>query len=231
MRTGNVALMVTKREALEKALAEAQAEFEAKKHDPATRKDALFRRNQAQAKLHFYEERSHEDLKNIINMIRKWGRLKNGTQLAYLSALHAIATKRAMACQDQKRLGTGSIVFYAFPQQVVNKVVERTGGRPIAVAITELCDGEVEIDPEGRIFLTTPDKSIPHGRQTFLAQVTERGEVFMDRDGNGNPVLVSRVQPFRFGPGKSEVRDGKVTFPGTQQRPYVPERKKIKQEN
>ena len=65
---------------------------------PPTRKEALFRRNQAQAKLHFYEERSHEDLKNIINMIRKWGRLKNGTQLAYLWALHAIATKRAMAC-------------------------------------------------------------------------------------------------------------------------------------
>ncbi len=36
-----------------------------------------------------------------------------------------------MACQDKKRLGTGSIVFYAFPQEVVNKVVERTGGRAI----------------------------------------------------------------------------------------------------
>jgi hypothetical protein len=57
-------------------------------------------------------------------------------------------------------------------------------------------------------------------------QVTEKGEVFMDRDGSGNPVLVDRVHPFSIQPGRSEVRDGKVVFPGTQQRPFVPKRNK-----
>jgi hypothetical protein len=57
-------------------------------------------------------------------------------------------------------------------------------------------------------------------------QVTEKGEVFMDRDGRGNPVLVDRVHPFSVQPGRSEVRGGKVVFPGTQQRPFVPKRNK-----
>ena len=29
----------------------------------------------------------------------------------------------------------GSIVFYAFPQELVNMIAERTGGRPVTVAI------------------------------------------------------------------------------------------------
>ena len=57
-------------------------------------------------------------------------------------------------------------------------------------------------------------------------QVTEKGEVFMDRDGSGNPVLVDRVHPFPVQPGRSEVRDGEVVFPSTQQRPFVPRRNK-----
>ena len=120
-------------------------------------------------------------------------------------------------------------MFYAFPQEIVNKMVERTGGRPITVAVPELCDGEVEIDAEGRVFLVAAfrngDGSV-HERRIFHMQVTHKGEVFMDRDGGGNPVMVDRVHPFSIEPGRSEVRDGKVIFPGTQQRPFVPRRKK-----
>jgi hypothetical protein len=109
----------------------------------------------------------------------------------------------------------------------VNKIVERTGGRQITVAVPELCDGEVEIDAEGRVFLVAAfpngDGSL-HERRIFHMQVTEKGEVFMDRDGSGKPVLVDRVHPFSIQPGRSEVRDGKIVFPGTQQRPFVPKR-------
>jgi hypothetical protein len=52
--------------------------------------------------------------------------------------------------------GKGSIVFYSFPQEVVNQIAERTGGRPVTVEIPNLCDGTVEIDSEGRIFLIQP---------------------------------------------------------------------------
>ena len=161
-------------------------------------------------------------------MVRIWAQEKNGNRLAYLSALHAIACKRATTCPDRDRQGTGSIVFYTFPQEVVNKIVERTGGRPITVAVPELCDGEVEIDSEGRVFLVAAfpnGDGSTHERRIFHMQVTEKGEVFMDRDGSGNPVLVDRVHPFSVQPGRSEVRDGEVVFPGTQQRPFVPKKK------
>jgi hypothetical protein len=223
----NIGIVAEHRKKIEKALEEAEAEFVAKKDDPKTRKEAIFKRNQAQAELHFFEERSRKNIRNLIHMIRMWAQNKNGNRLAYLSALHAIACKNAAASQDKDRQGTGSIVFYAFPQELVNKIVERTGGRQITVAVPELCDGEVEIDAEGRVFLVAAfpngDGSL-HERRIFHMQVTEKGEVFMDRDGSGKPVLVDRVHPFSIQPGRSEVRDGKIVFPGTQQRPFVPKR-------
>jgi hypothetical protein len=223
----NIGIVAEHRKKIEKALEEAEAEFVAKKDDPKTRKEAIFKRNQAQAELHFFEERSRKNIRNLIHMIRMWAQNKNGNRLAYLSALQAIACKSAAASQDKDRQGTGSIVFYAFPQELVNKIVERTGGRQITVAVPELCDGEVEIDAEGRVFLVAAfpngDGSL-HERRIFHMQVTEKGEVFMDRDGSGKPVLVDRVHPFSIQPGRSEVRDGKVVFPGTQQRPFVPKR-------
>jgi hypothetical protein len=137
----------------------------------------MYMRNQAQAQLHFFEERSRKDIRNLIHMVRMWAQEKNGYRLAYLSALHAIACKNAATSQDKDRQGTGSIVFYAFPQELVNKIVERTGGRPITVAVPELCDGEVEIDAEGRIFLVAAfpngDGSL-HERRIFHMQVTEK---------------------------------------------------------
>ena len=225
----NIGLMAERRKKLEKALEEAEAELEIKKEDTAARKEATFKRNRAQAELHSFEERSRGHLKNLIHIVRMWAQQKNGNRLAYLSALHLIACKSATAWEGKDRQGTGSIVFYAFPQEVVNKIVERTGGRPITVAVPELCDGEVEIDAEGRVFLVVAfpnGDGSTHERRIFHMQVTEKGEVFMDRDGRGIPVLVDRVHPFSIQSGRSEVRGGKVVFPGTQQRPFVPRRNK-----
>jgi hypothetical protein len=54
-----------------------------------------------------------------------------------------------------------------------------------------------------------------------MAQVTKTGEVFTDRDEKGSPVVLERVRKFAIKAGRSEVRDGKVTFPETQRRPQV----------
>jgi len=221
----NIGLAAERRKKLEKALTEAEATV--KEQGSTASKEAIFKRNQAQSELHSFDERSRKDLKNLIHMVRMWAQEKNGNRLAYLSALHAIACKNATAWQGHDRQGTGSIVFYAFPQEVVNKIVERTGGRPITVAVPELCDGEVEIDAEGRVFLVAAFPNADgstHERRIFHMQVTDKGDVFMDRDGRGIPVLVDRVRPFSIQPGRSEVRGGKVVFPGTQQRPFVPRR-------
>jgi len=52
--------------------------------------------------------------------------------------------------------------------------------------------------------------------------VTRKGEVFRERDAQGSPIVIERVRPFPIQPGRSEARDGIVTFPGTQRRPEVP---------
>ena len=178
------------------------------------------------AALAIYEQRSREELRALIDQVRIWAQGKNGTRLAYLSALHAIVCRdRRPDAEHEFVPGTGSIVFYAFPQEIVDQIAERTGGRPVTVEIPNLCDGEVEIDGDGRIFLvnhfTNGDGQL-HERLIFLAQVTRKGEVFRERDAQGSPIIAERVRPFPIEAGRSEVQGGIVTFPGTQRRPEVP---------
>src|SRR6185369_7863425 len=96
------------------AVRAAQDALDRVQDDPRARKELIFKRNQAQAALHFYEERQRQELKNLINFVRKWAERKNGDRLGYLQALHEIA------CRGK---GTGSIVFYAFPQELVDQIV------------------------------------------------------------------------------------------------------------
>jgi hypothetical protein len=81
-------------------------------------------------------------------------------------------------------------VFYSFPQEVVNQIAERTGGRPVTVEVPSLCDGKVEIDVEGRIFLVQPFSQLNGQvveRRIFMARVTKDGKVFTDRDERCSP--------------------------------------------
>jgi hypothetical protein len=164
----------------------------------------------------------------LVNELQKWSSSKNGTRLAYLSALHSIVCRERRGNPDPNFVaGTGSVVFYSFPQEVVNQIAERTGGRPVTVEVPNLCDGEVEIDAEGRIFLVQPFTQASGQlleRLVFVAQVTKSGEVFTDRDERGSPIVRERVRPFPFKAGRSEIRNGKVLFPDTQQRPELPKR-------
>jgi len=165
-------------------------------------------------------------MRALIDHVRMWAREKNGTRLAYLSALHAIVCRERRPDPERQFVsGTGSIVFYAFPQEIVDQIAERTGGRPVTVEIPNLCDGEVEIDRSGRIFFVshfTGTTGEVHERLIFLAQVTKTGEVFRQRDQQGSPIVIERIRPFTIQPGRSEARDGIVIFPGTQRRPEVP---------
>lgn len=224
-----VTQVLSRRRELWDRLEKANAEVETKKDDAEARKEVMFRRNQASAAFLAYEQRSREELRALIDQVRIWAQSKNGTRLAYLSALHAIVCRdRRPNLEHDFVPGTGSIVFYAFPQEVVDQIAERTGGRPVSVEIPSLCDGEVEIDREGRIFLVshfTNGEGQVHERLIFLAQVTKRGEVFRDRDAQGSPNVIERVRPFPIQSGRSEAQDGVVVFPGTQRRPEVPKAK------
>ena len=220
---------LSRRRELWEQLEKANAEVDAKKNDAEARKEVMFRRNQASAAFSVYEQRSREELRALIDQVRIWAQSKNGTRLAYLSALHAIVCRDRRPSQEYDFVpGTGSIVFYAFPQEVVDQIAERTGGRPVSVEIPSLCDGEVEIDREGRIFLVshfTNGEGQVHERLIFLAQVTKKGEVFRDRDAQGSPNVIERVRPFPIQSGRSEAQNGIVVFPGTQRHPEVPKGK------
>ena len=227
---GNVVTQaLSRRRELWEQLERANAEVDAKKNDAEARKEVMFRRNQASAAFSVYEQRSREELRALIDQVRIWAQSKNGTRLAYLSALHAIVCRDRRPSQEYDFVpGTGSIVFYAFPQEVVDQIAERTGGRPVSVEIPSLCDGEVEIDREGRIFLVshfTNGEGQIHERLIFLAQVTKKGEVFRDRDAQGSPIVIERVHPFPIQSGRSEAQNGIVVFPGIHRHPEVPKGK------
>lgn len=219
---------MARRQQLLAELEKANAEIEAHKQDSELRKELFFRRNQASAALHAHDKRAGEELKALVQALQKWSSSKNGTRLSYLSALHAIVCRERRTAMDANFVaGTGSIVFYSFPQEVVDQIAERTGGRPVTVELPNLCEGEVEIDGEGRIFLVQPFTQASGQmveRLIFVAQVTKSGEVFTERDGKGSPIIRERVRPFPIQAGRSEIRHGKVIFPETGQRPQLPVR-------
>ncbi|MBZ5729235.1 MAG: hypothetical protein LAP87_30210 [Acidobacteriia bacterium] len=227
----NIGLVAEKRRAYEDALSIAQeeldafpvAEARASKEGANRRRELYRRRNQAQAALHFYEERSRKDLRNLINIIRKWAERKQDRATDWLTALWDIAcNSRRWDERENRRLNTGSIVFYAFPQQVVDLVVERTGGRPITVALPNLVDGEVTIDHDGSVYLVD-EVSDGAGsfvrRQTLLLQVPGDGRLITDSG------RTYQVRPFAVQDGQSQIRDGRLQLPNTQQRPGIPKYK------
>lgn len=218
----NIGMILARIEAYREALEKAQAELEAVKDDPKARKQAIFKRNQAASALNFYRrERSRQEVKALITFVQKWASQKTDDREGWLQALYNRTT-----CGK----GNGSIVFYAFPQEIVDQVVARTGGRPVRVHIPEACDGEVRIDSEGRVFLINPCPG-PDGqiqeRELFEVQVNPKGEVLRDFGRKGRPVIVGRIRPFPIEAGRSVVQNGTVVFPGTVQRPKVQGRKAI----
>lgn len=203
-----------KRKTLEAAVKEAEAALAGIKEEdgPQARREATFRLNQAKSALHKWE-RGRKELKAVISHIQKWGRGRKGDRRLWLQALFDAAASGE---------GNGSIVFYAFPQEMVDAIAERTGGRPVQVALPELCDGEVEIDEEGRVYLVLPSTDgKPYQRLLYQGQVTSDGKVLGRANGNGHSEVVRQVHHFQVSPGRAEARNGKVVFPGTMQRPQV----------
>lgn len=214
----NISLIIQKREKYQKELQDAEAELNACDMENAVaRRKAFKRRNTAKAAIHWYEERSRQEIRNMIHLVRKWAERKSKNAHDWLAALYAIT------CKGSK--SSGSIVFYAFPQELVNMIAERTGGRPVTVAIPDLVDGDVYIDDDGNVYLVD---QIDDGqgqiieRETFLMQVTRDGELLYD---HGRP---QRIYPVEFESGRVEARDGKVELPSSKQRPKVPKPKSDK---
>jgi hypothetical protein len=119
--------------------------------------------------------------------VQKWASQKATNRESWLQALYNRTTSGK---------GNGSIVFYAFPQEIVDQIVARTGGRGVRVRVPEVCDGEVRIDSEGRVLLLNsclgPDGQVQE-REVFQVQVGPNGDVFRDYGHKGQPVVVERM--------------------------------------
>jgi hypothetical protein len=206
---GEVGKLITEKQTLEQVLAKAEAEYEVHRNDQATRNEMRRRRNAARSAVHAYKERSREEFQALRSIIRAWGDGKKQNRRGWCQALHTVV------CAGK---GNGSLLFHAFPQEVIDKVAEETGSNPVQVSVPDLVDGEIEFDDDGRVFLVEQfpnGEGSTHERKIFLLQITKKGEVLVDGK------VVDRVQPFPMRYGSGSIRDGKLVFNDIRQHPTV----------
>jgi hypothetical protein len=201
-------------EKCEAVLADAQAKFDkARDHkNPEVRKKASRLVSRAKSALRANEERCREEMKNFQVVLSNWGHGKRENRRGWCQALHSLT----VASRSDK--ATGALVFHAFPQEALDKLLEETGGRPVQLHLPEMPDGEIVFDDSGNVYRVERiklDGGVTQERRTFLFRVTEHGNIIID----GAPV--DSVQPFAIQEGSGEIRDGMVTFSNLKQRPAV----------
>jgi hypothetical protein len=169
-----VGKIAERRDLLKKQLEKAKAEWEAVRQasDKELRRQKLFASNQAHGACRADEERGKYEMKAIVALIRIWAQNKTENRTAWLQALNRVV------CTGER--STGSILFLAFPQELILKLAERTGGKAVRVHIPRLYEGFVRIDDQGRTFLVDPLKSGGQ-KHTFLFKYAD-GKILLDDD-------------------------------------------------
>jgi hypothetical protein len=204
-----VGKLITEKQALDQALAKAEAEYEAKRNDPTTRNEARARRNAVRSKVYAHKEHFRGEFQALRSLVQAWGDGKKQNRRGWCQALHTII------CAGK---GNGSLLFHAFSQEIIDKIAEETGSNPVEVSVSDLVDGEIEFDEDGRVFLVEQfpnGDSTTHERKIFLLQISKKGEVLVDGK------VVERVEPFPMRFGSGVIRDGKLVFSDIRQRPTV----------
>jgi hypothetical protein len=206
-----VSKIMSRKTEVDKQLAEVEAEYEAARagNDRKVREAVRRKRNSVQIAFFSNKERTKDELKALVMLIRKWADEKRENRRGWCQALHTVV------CGGRSR---GSLLWHTFAQEAIDMIAEETGSRPVQVAVPELVDGEIEFDGEGRVFLVErigDENGQAQERRTLLLQVKENGDILQ------NGQRVSRVHPFPLRAGRGEVRDGHVVFEGIPQRPTV----------
>lgn len=169
-----VGKIAERRELLKKQVEKAKAEWEAvrQSRDKELRRQKLFASNQAHGACRADEERGKYEMKAILALIRIWAQDKTENRTAWLQALNRVV------CAGER--STGSILFLAFPQELILKLAERTGGKAVRVHVPRLYEGFVRIDEQGRTFLVDPLKTGGQ-KHTFLFKYVD-GKILLDDD-------------------------------------------------
>ena len=202
------------------AVGEAQAKFDAvKDHKNAdVRKKASKALYRAKAALRDNEERCRERCETS-TVFSPTGETASGRTE---EAGARLCTRSRQARNAQEGKATGAIVFHAFPQEALDKLLEETGGRPIQLHLPELPDGEIVFDDSGNVYRVERiqlEGGQVQERRIFLFRMTEHGNIILDG------VRVDSVQPFAMQEGSGEIRNGMVTFSNLPQHPAIRTRK------
>ena len=102
--------------------------------DSTVRGPALLRRNQAYAALRQFEDKSVEEFRELIYFAQKWAAGKKDNRSGWAQALLSIVSHGK---------GRGALLFQTFAQELVDSLVEKTGGRPVMIEVPELPEGQV----------------------------------------------------------------------------------------
>jgi len=157
---------------LKEALQQAQAEWDAvRKHpDKEFRKQKLQARNKAQAAWYQNQEVAKEEMSSAIFFLRVWAQSKQENRMGWCQALNTTV------CHGT---GTGSILFHCFPQELVDKTAERTGGKRLRVSLPPVRKGYIHRGPDDRVFV---GETYEGGEKlVFLFQYKD-GKVLLDNN-------------------------------------------------
>ena len=151
-------------------LDKAQADWEAVRKDSnmELRKQKLLVRRKAYSAHHHGDERARQEMKAIISYVRVWAASKTENRMGWCQAMNRVVSNGQ---------GSGSILFHAFPQELVSKLAEQTGGKAVRVVMPEVSGMSIFRDPEGRSFLV--EKIEGGEKQTFLFQYKD-GQFFFE---------------------------------------------------
>lgn len=203
---------IEKKKLLSSAVQQAEEAFESGKEDKERRPKLLHTLCQARAAVSTYDQQWQEEIRSLIWFVRTWAAHKQDNRMGWLQALHTIV------CGTRNDQASGALPFYAFPNELLKAIVERTGGRPVQLAAPKVNDGMVEMDEDGRCFLVENvmgENGQSYSKMTFLMAVTQDGKIVYDGG------RVQWVHPFPYSAGSGEIRNGTIEVPGTRQLPQV----------
>jgi len=209
-------------EQVQQQLARVQAEFDQIREHYQQKSDLTYedrqkqraagrRLDRAKAAVKANEERSKTELRNFYLMIQLWAKGKTEDRRSWAKALWSIVT------QSTHEKASGALFFQAFPQELLDAVIERTGGQPVRLQMADLPDGKIRYDEDGNIFLLesyVASDGSEQQKQIWLFQVS-KGRIWMD----GTPG--ERIQSFPLQAGQGAIRHGEVIFSDISQRPTV----------
>ncbi len=107
-------------------------------------------------------------MRSIIAWVRVWAAGKEENRMGWCQALNRVVSSGH---------GSGSILFYVFPQEIIEKLAEQTGGRAVRIALPDVSGMSVIRDDDGRNFVV---EKIEGGEKHSFVFGYKNGEFFFD---------------------------------------------------